>query len=169
MSTKEGSRGGERRQTSGARAGAAVREPAPHASVTFRGYHAVPALRHFALHLQRQVTKGRIFDCLIADDAELRRLNREFRKKDYATDVLSFPADAGNYIGDIAISVDRARAQAREFGHAIHIELRILMLHGVLHLLGYDHETDDGRMARAEKRWRAKFGLPVGLIERVSR
>ena len=67
----------------------------------------------------------------------------------------------------MAISVARARAQARQFGHTTEDELRILMLHGVLHLLGMDHETDGGRMARAEKRWRRELGLPNGLIERV--
>jgi probable rRNA maturation factor len=138
-------------------------------TVTFRGTRARPELREFARALQNQVARGRTFDCLIADDAELRRLNREFRHKDYATDVLSFPAvGAGSYIGDLAISMDRAREQAREFRHSTYVELRILMLHGVLHLLGYDHETDAGRMARAEKRWREKLGLPVGLIERVT-
>jgi probable rRNA maturation factor len=138
-------------------------------TVTFRGTRARPELREFARALQNQVARGRTFDCLIADDAELRRLNREFRHKDYATDVLSFPAvEAGSYIGDLAISMDRAREQAREFRHSTYVELRILMLHGVLHLLGYDHETDAGRMARAEKRWREKLGLPVGLIERVT-
>jgi probable rRNA maturation factor len=118
--------------------------------------------------LQAEVAKGRTFDCLIAGDAELRRLNREYRRKDYATDVLSFPAaEPGPFVGDLAISFDRAREQAREFGHSTDDELRILLLHGVLHLLGYDHENDSGRMARAEKRWRARLGLPVGLIERV--
>jgi probable rRNA maturation factor len=139
-------------------------------TVIFRGPRARPALREFAVRLQREAARGRGFDCLIADDAELRRLNREYRRKDYATDVLSFPAEgSGNFIGDLAISYQRAKEQAREFGHSIDDELRILMLHGVLHLMGYDHESDDGRMARAEKRWRAKLGLPVGLIERVSR
>jgi probable rRNA maturation factor len=126
-------------------------------------------VREFARRLQAEVAGGGAFDCLIASDAELRRLNREYRRKDYATDVLSFPAaDPGLFLGDLAISWDRAREQAREFGHSADDELRILMLHGVLHLLGYDHEIDGGRMARAEKRWRAKLGLPVGLIERVT-
>jgi probable rRNA maturation factor len=130
---------------------------------------ARPSLREFALRVQTEVAKGRAFDCLIAGDTELRRLNREYRRKDYATDVLSFPTvDGGRFIGDLAISYERAREQAREFGHATEDELRILMLHGVLHLLGYDHETDSGRMARAEKRWRARLGLPSGLIERVA-
>jgi probable rRNA maturation factor len=70
-------------------------------------------------------------------------------------------------LGDIAISLPRARAQARQFGHSTESEIRILMLHGVLHLVGMDHAADAGRMARAEKRWRLRLGLPDGLIERV--
>ncbi len=101
--------------------------------------------------------------CLITTDAELRRLNREFRKKDYATDVLSFPGSPG----EIAVSFDRAAEQAAEMGHPVDAELRILMLHGLLHLSGMDHETDSGEMAKAEARWRKKFKLPVGLIERA--
>ena len=124
------------------------------------------AVRSFARRLEREVAKGGRFDCLITGDAELRRLNLSFRGKDYATDVLSFPS-AGGHLGDLAISAMRARAQAREFGHSTEDELRILMLHGVLHLLGLDHETDAGRMARVELRWRRELGLPNGLIERA--
>jgi probable rRNA maturation factor len=124
------------------------------------------ALAAFARKLEREVAKGARFDCLITGDAELRRLNRDFRGKDYATDVLSFPGQDG-HLGDLAISAARARAQAREFGHSAEDEVRILMLHGVLHLLGHDHETDSGRMARVEKRWRKQLGLPNGLIERA--
>jgi probable rRNA maturation factor len=130
------------------------------------------ALVNFARRLQRETAKGRPFDCLVTGDAEMRRLNREFRGRDYATDVLSFPAGEGPTgrsapLGDIAISIARARAQARQFGHTTEEELRVLLLHGVLHLLGMDHEHDEGRMARAEKRWRAALGLPGSLIERV--
>jgi probable rRNA maturation factor len=132
------------------------------------------ALRRFARRLQRELCAGRSFDCLITGDTELHRLNRDFRGKDYATDVLSFPneAMAGGVarpvsLGDIAISHHQARSQARAFGHSPETEVRILMLHGVLHLLGLDHETDNGRMARVEKRWRARLGLPNGLIERA--
>jgi probable rRNA maturation factor len=143
-------------------------------TVTFR---RVPAdlrprtIERFARKLQESVAKGRTFDCLITGDAELRKLNREFRGKDYATDVLSFPSVAQAVmpalLGDVAISLQRARAQARQFGHDTGQEIQILMLHGVLHLLGMDHESDAGRMARAESRWRARLGLPNGLIERV--
>jgi probable rRNA maturation factor len=142
-------------------------------SVTFRrvpAHLSQVALQRFARTLESQVARGRSFDCLITGDAELRRLNRDFRGQDYPTDVLSFSAvgPRGRPLGDIAISLARARAQARAFGHSTEDEIRILMLHGVLHLLGLDHETDSGRMARAEKRWRARLGLPDGLIERVA-
>jgi probable rRNA maturation factor len=80
---------------------------------------------------------------------------------------LSFPG-SGDYLGDIAISMARARAQARRYGHALEDEIRILMLHGVLHLRGMNHESDSGEMARSELRWRRKFGLPTGLIERAA-
>jgi len=121
-------------------------------------------LRAFFAEMTTRVAPGREIVCLISDDAELRRLNREFRCADYATDVLSFPSESG---GEIAISFDRAAAQAAEHGHSLDDELRILMLHGALHLAGFDHEKDSGEMARAETRWRKTFGLPVGLIERA--
>ena len=123
------------------------------------------ALQLYARHLQAQIAGGRAFDCLITGDAEMRRLNRTFRAHDYPTDVLSFPGFAP-HLGDLAISIQRARAQARRFGHGTEEEIRILMLHGLLHLLGLDHENGDGRMQRAERRWRARLGLPCGLIER---
>ena len=184
------------------------------------------ALRAYVQRLHREVAKGGVFECLITGDAELRRLNREFRGKDEPTDVLSFPCGAGlpacrrasarrvlaeteppsghtasaaaareigdlqlrqhnagrkpggrpeglapqrlgANLGSLAISVARARAQARAFGHSSETEIRILILHGLLHLLGYDHETDSGRMARTEKRWREILHLPTGLIERA--
>jgi len=129
------------------------------------------AIAAFAATLEREVAKGKPFEVLLTGDADLRRLNRDFRGRDYPTDVLSFPhavsARSACPIGSLAISIPRARAQAREYGHSTEEEIRILMLHGVLHLLGMDHETDSGRMARAEKRWREKLGLPVSLIERA--
>lgn len=131
------------------------------------------ALETFAEQLWQRVAKRTDFHCLITGDAELQALNRQFRQKDYPTDVLSFPADADgtgadrSYLGDIAISLARARAQAREFDHSLEEELRILILHGVLHLTGLDHESDTGQMARAEQRWRRKLGLPASLTERA--
>ena len=125
-------------------------------------------LRAFARKLASDVGQGRSFCCLITNDDELHRLNREFRKKDCATDVLSFPSGDGNgFLGEIAISFARAREQAREYNLPVSEELQILMLHGILHLLGMDHETDRGQMARAEAKWRAVLGLSRGLIERV--
>lgn len=143
-------------------------------------------LRLFFADLVERVAKGREVTCLVTSDTELRRMNREFRGKDYATDVLSFPAEgrsltgrgsvatrnherqrvANGTLGEIAISYERAAEQAAELGHSVDEELRILMLHGVLHLTGLDHETDAGEMARVETRWRKRFGLPAGLIER---
>jgi probable rRNA maturation factor len=125
-------------------------------------------LSGFLDELTRRVVRGRTITCLIANDAEVRRLNRFFRGQDHATDVLSFPpAKPARLAGDIAISIDRARVQAAQQGHSLADELRILMLHGALHLAGMDHESDSGEMARAERRWRKKLGLPDGLIERA--
>ena len=126
-------------------------------------------LRRFLAELMSRVLGGRTISCLVTNDAEVRRLNRQYRRRDRATDVLSFPASGNNgFAGDLAISLDHARAQAAEHGHSLENELRILMLHGALHLAGLDHEKDSGEMAKAETRWRKKLGLPVGLIERTA-
>jgi probable rRNA maturation factor len=119
-------------------------------------------LRQFLKELAQEILPGQGVACLIASDAELQKLNQKFRGKDYPTDVLSFPPE------DIAISFDRAVAQAAELGHSVDEELRILMLHGLLHLAGMDHETDGGAMKRTEARWRKRLGLPTGLIERAT-
>jgi probable rRNA maturation factor len=137
--------------------------------ITFRRKPAtldVPSLFSFAETLRAGVARGREFHCLMTNDAELQALNAQFRGKNYPTDVLSFPGVMDQSLGDVAISMQRARAQAREWRHTVEDELRILMLHGVLHLRGMDHETDAGQMKRAEIRWRRKLGLPVSLIER---
>ena len=105
----------------------------------------------------------------VVPDARVRALNRQFRKKDTPTDVLSFPSDERGYLGDVVIATGVARRQARDAGHSLQTELRVLALHGLLHLLGYDHERDNGRMARIERRLRRKGGLREGLIERVPR
>lgn len=102
----------------------------------------------------------------VVPDARVRALNRRFLRKDHATDVLSFPADEPDQLGDVIIAAGVARRQARAAGHPLRTELRVLALHGLLHLLGYDHEHDD-RMQRAERRLRKRGGLPQGLIERV--
>jgi probable rRNA maturation factor len=116
----------------------------------------------------------------IVSDARMRILNKTYRRKDKTTDVLSFPSGspaahpasrlAPRVLGDIVIAAGVARRQAREAGHAYAVELKILALHGLLHLLGYDHHdpADGGRMARLERRLRAKGGLRTGLIERAA-
>ena len=109
---------------------------------------------------------------LVTGSRELRGLNRRFRAKDTPTDVLSFPATASlrdGLAGDVAISAEIATSNARRLGHSTAEEVKILALHGVLHLAGYDHERDRGEMARKEQRLRKSLGLPEGLIERHQR
>jgi probable rRNA maturation factor len=115
-----------------------------------------------AARLRGQVT------VLLTTDSAIRRLNRQFRRIDKATDVLSFPAAeaAPGIAGDIAISVPVARRQAMEHGHSLANEIKVLILHGLLHLAGLDHEVDEGRMERRERLLRRRLGLPGGLIER---
>jgi probable rRNA maturation factor len=118
-----------------------------------------------AVRLRGEVT------VLLTTDAALRKLNRRFRGKNKATDVLSFPANAlfqSQEKGDLAISVETARRQGAACGHSLATEIKILMLHGLLHLKGFDHESDDGQMAREEQRLRVRLGLAQGLIERVA-
>ena len=103
----------------------------------------------------------------LVPDARVRALNKQFRGLDNATDVLSFPAEEPGYLGDVVIAVGVARRRARAAGHPLATELRVLALHRLLHLLGYDHERDDGRMARVERRLRRRGGLVEGLIERA--
>jgi probable rRNA maturation factor len=116
-----------------------------------------------------------VVNVALVSDATMRRLNRRYRGVDRVTDVLSFPAApapkgrAGEFLGDLAIATGLAGRQARRLGHSTAKELRILALHGLLHLLGYDHETDLGAMRRLEERLRQRVGLPVGLIGRAGR
>jgi probable rRNA maturation factor len=104
----------------------------------------------------------------IVSDRTMRGLNRQYRGADYATDVLAFPAAPPGPLGDIVIARGVTARQAREYGHTAGVELRILALHGLLHLLGYDHEADRGRMRQVEERLRRRAGLPAGLTGRVS-
>ena len=109
----------------------------------------------------------------LVGDAHMRRLNRTFRQKDDTTDVLSFPGSQPltpspqPFLGDIVIARGVARRQAREYGHSESVELRVLSLHGLLHLLGYDHERDHGEMRRVEQRLLVKGGISSGLIRRA--
>jgi len=110
-------------------------------------------------------------EVLLADDRTLRRLNRNFRGKDRPTDVLSFPSPeeiTGLHAGDLAISLETAERQAAAYGHSLRDEVRILLLHGLLHLSGMDHETDRGEMAVREAALRHELRLPNTLIERTS-
>jgi len=135
-----------------------------------------PGLASWLRRVAPRTARGSVSIALVTD-ARIRALNRTYRGKDRATDVLSFsvhgpealPADA-QHLGDIAIATGVARRQAREAGHSYAMELKVLALHGLLHLMGYDHEEpgDAGRMARLERRLRAKGGLRSGLIERIS-
>lgn len=101
----------------------------------------------------------------------MKSLNRRFRERDKPTDVLSFPAEPDSrkqFAGEIAISAEIATKNSRALGHSPAEEVKILVLHGILHLRGYDHECDNGQMARREKQLRAKLHLPLGLIERAT-
>jgi probable rRNA maturation factor len=132
------------------------------------------ASRAFARRLHRVLRLGkRTFDVGIVDDREIRRLNSTFRGKPRATDVLSFPWLQGvkdgarvavgvefkNFLGDVVISAPTARRNARAAGHSTRIEISQLILHGVLHLLGYDHETDQGEMAALEHSLRRRLRI----------
>jgi probable rRNA maturation factor len=146
----------------------------------------LPAAKGLGLWLRRiapRTARGAV-TVAILPDSHVKRLNRMFRHVDNATDVLSFPSDATvrrsrgaiktlggqgeKYLGDIVIARGIAQKQAKKLGHPIAAEFKVLALHGLLHLLGYDHEVDEGKMARAEARLRRKSGLPSGLIARVS-
>ncbi len=128
------------------------------------------ALNAFLRLAQHAVRLRGLVTVLLTSDAAVRRLNRRFRSMNAATDVLSFPAaeiSRGEVAGDLAISVETARKQATACGHSLSTEIKVLILHGLLHLAGLDHENDTGEMARKERELRAKLGLPLGLIERA--
>jgi probable rRNA maturation factor len=121
-------------------------------------------LGRFAARAQKLAGIPGAVDVLIADNRRLRALNRRFRGKNVPTDVLSFPHAEG---GDIAISAEIALENAGRYRHSPAAELKILILHGMLHLAGHDHEHDDGQMARIETRLRAQLNLPSSLISRA--
>ena len=107
-------------------------------------------------------------ELILTDDNEIQELNRLHRQKDKPTDVLSFPLEniPGMPLGSIVISIDTAKKGAEEFGHSIEDEIKLLFIHGLLHLLGYDHEIDNGEMREKEKEIIEKFNLPKSLIIR---
>jgi probable rRNA maturation factor len=130
-------------------------------------------LERFVLRARRVVHLRDTVNVLVTNSAELRSLNQRFRGADKPTDVLSFPAlPAGRgqikrVAGEVAISADIARDNARRLGHSVADEVKILLLHGILHLAGYDHEHDSGEMARKESRLRRQLKLEASLIERM--
>lgn len=129
------------------------------------------SLSRFVRKAQRAVGLLGEVNVRITNASEMRRLNRQFRKKDKSTDVISFPAFQNGKVhlaGDIAISADIARENAKSLGHSLEDELKILLLHGLLHLAGHDHESDNGEMGRLEQKLRVQLSLPTGLIERTN-
>jgi probable rRNA maturation factor len=136
-----------------------------------------PGLAAWLRRVAPSRARGMVSVALVRD-RRVRALNRTYRRKDYATDVLSFPHPSPSnpqsllpnpFLGDIVIARGVARRQARDARHSERTELRVLALHGLLHLLGYDHERDNGAMRRLERRLRRKGGLHEGLIERAGR
>lgn len=183
--------GGRRRCPSGLSDGL---PPATVRAVTRRGRFRVGVTDHLGRHVARTglerwlaraapaAATGAVTIALVSD-ARMRALNRRFRGVDRVTDVLSFqmseprsrrarrpgPASAADSrsLGDIVIAAGRAMRQARDWGHPVRIELRVLALHGLLHLLGYNHGRGAARMASVERRCRRRGGLPAGLMERA--
>jgi probable rRNA maturation factor len=137
-----------------------------------------PGLARFLSRARAAVGLAGEVHVLLADDATLRRLNKAFRGKNVATDVLSFPAAATTVFfgepegpelaGDLAISLERAARQARQFGHSLREEVYVLLVHGLLHLAGFDHERDSGEVAAREAELRRTLTLPTSLIARVA-
>ncbi len=163
----------------------------PQAGMDAAMARGVRSLGPFLARAEKAVPVAGEVSVLLTSDRAIRKMNRGFRGKDRATDVLSFPAaavdDAGVsrpasgmrgtrlrpgapplIAGDLAISVDTAARQAAQFGHTLTVELKILLLHGLLHLAGYDHEADAGEMAAREEELRRRFRLPATLIARSS-
>ncbi len=125
------------------------------------------ALTRFAARAKKSAGLRGEVTVLVTGNREIQKLNCEFRNKGTPTDVISFPSEAAGIAGDIAISAEIAQTNGQELGHGTLAELKVLILHGMLHLAGLDHETDNGEMARKEARLRRQLGLPIGLIERA--
>ena len=178
----------QRRRRRGSHRAPATRRPAPLRVLVGDGYGRpvpAPGLAQWLARIAPPRARGEVGVALVSD-RHVRRLNRDYRGLDYATDVLSFPTETSgqspipddevlptppslvptSYLGDIVIARGVAKRQARAAGHSEQVELRVLALHGLLHLLGFDHEQDRGEMRREEARLRRKGGLRQGLIER---
>ena len=131
------------------------------------------SLERFVLRARRAAGLRDVVNVLVTNNSELKSLNRQFLGKDKPTDVLSFPAAPAAHAkskriaGEVAISADIARQNATHLGHSVADEVKILVLHGILHLAGYDHERDNGEMARREMRLRQQLNLEAALIERA--
>ena len=132
-----------------------------------RGRHVcADVLSRWLVRVAPRVARGELVVALVGDQ-KMRALNRRYRQTDRSTDVLSFPSSPDSWppapgprpLGDVVIATGVARRQARAAGHPLGTELRRLALHGLLHVLGYDHERDDGRMERLERRLRRKGGI----------
>jgi probable rRNA maturation factor len=107
-------------------------------------------------------------ELILTDNKEIQELNKTYRQKDMPTDVLSFPINDNFHLGSIVISVDKAKEIANKLGHSVEDEIKLLFIHGLLHLLGYDHEVDNGEMREKEAEVIKKFNLPDSLIVRNS-
>ena len=129
------------------------------------------ALEEFVAKAGRVARLRGTVTLMVTDDREIRALNLQFKGSGRPTDVLSFPAPVfvQGFAGDIVISAQYAARTAHRLGHRVSDEVRILALHGILHLAGYDHESDNGEMARHELLMRTRLRLPTGLIERSGR
>jgi probable rRNA maturation factor len=125
------------------------------------------ALSLFATRAQHALGLPGEVNIYVTSSREMQDLNRRYRRKNKPTDVLSFPSRAPGVAGDIAISLEIAAANAADIGHSLATEVKVLILHGLLHLAGYDHETDSGEMLARETAMRQELKLPVGLIERT--
>ena len=139
-------------------------------SSSFEATLSTPALTRFVNRVRSILGLHGQVDVLLANDPALRHLNKTFRNKNKPTDVLSFPAPsafAAKHAGDLAISLETAARQAATHGHPLPDEIKILILHGLLHLSGEDHETDNGEMAAREATLRRELRLPATLIERT--
>ena len=125
------------------------------------------ALSLFATKAQHALEIAGEVNVYVTSNREMQDLNRRYRRKNKATDVLSFPSRVPGVAGDIAISLEIAAASAADLGHSLATEVKVLILHGLLHLAGYDHESDDGEMLARETTLRQELKLPVGLTERA--
>lgn len=161
------SSGSAQGSVSARRPAARTRKSAPETLPSTRALAQFLRIAQAAVRLRGQVS------VLLATDAKIRRLNRDFRGIDRPTDVLSFlapasPVAAERVAGDLAISVPAAQRQAAEHGHPTLTEIKVLILHGLLHLAGYDHHADSGQMDRRERKLRVRLKLPPGLIQRAA-